>query len=90
PFCHELRHDLESILYVILWICTSMDGPGIECRVVDPRFMDLPLHMWFDKDANIQNLGYLKLGHIFDAERAILNNFPPFWNSFKPFVRQLL
>ncbi|KAF8808704.1 hypothetical protein BYT27DRAFT_7337683 [Phlegmacium glaucopus] len=90
PFCHELRHDLESILYVILWICTSMDGPGIERRVVDPRFMDLPLRMWFDKDANIQNLGYLKLGHIVDAERAILNNFPPFWNSFKPFVRRLL
>lgn len=89
-FHHELRHDLESILYVILWICTSMDGPGIERRVVDPRFMDLPLHMWFDKDANIQNLGYLKLGHIVDAERAIFSNFPPFWNPLKPFIKQLL
>ena len=67
-----------------------MDGPGIERRVVDPRFMDLPLHMWFDKDADIQNLGYLKLGHIVDAERAILSNFPPFWNSLKPFIKQLL
>ena len=89
-FHHELRHDLESILYVILWICTSMDGPMVERRVVDPRFMDLPLHMWFDKDADIQHLGYLKLGHIVDAERAILSNFPPFWNFFKPFIRQLL
>jgi serine/threonine protein kinase len=89
-FHHELRHDLESILYVILWICTSMDGPMMERRVVDPRFMDLPLHMWFDKDADIQNLGYLKLGHVVDSERAILSNFPPFWSSFKPFVRKLL
>jgi hypothetical protein len=90
PFYHQLQHDLESVLYVILWICTSMEAPGIERRVADPRFMDVPLRMWFDKDADIQNLGYLKLGHIVDAERAILQNFPPFWNSFKPFVRQLL
>lgn len=90
PFNHELRHDLESILYVILWICTSMDGPGIERRVVDPHFMNLPLHTWFDRDANLQNLGYLKLGHIIDSERAILSNFPPFWSPFKPFIKQLL
>jgi hypothetical protein len=90
PFHHELQHDLESILHVILWICTSMDGPGIERRVVDPRFMDLPLHMWFDKDANIRDLGYSKLGHIVDAERAILSNLPPYWSPLKPFIKQLL
>jgi Fungal protein kinase len=90
PFHHELRHDLESILYVILWICTSMEGPGIERRIVDPLFLNLPLHMWFDKDADIRRLGYIKLGQIVDAERAIFRNFPPFWNPLKPFIKQLL
>jgi hypothetical protein len=90
PFHHELRHDLESILYVILWICTSMGGPGIERRIVDPRFMNLPLHMWFDKDADIRRLGYIKLGQVVDAERAIFRNFPPFWNPLKPFIKELL
>ena len=90
PFQHELRHDLESILYVILWICTSMEGPGIERRVEDPLFMNLPLRKWFDKNADIRDLGYAKLGHIVDAENAIFINFPPFWNPFKPFVRELL
>ena len=74
-FCHELRHDLESVLYVILWICTSMEGPGVECRVADPCFMDVPLRTWFDREANIQDLGYRKLAHVVDSERAILHNF---------------
>jgi hypothetical protein len=89
-FLHELRHDLESLLYVILWICTSMDGVGVERRQADPHFMDVPLRTWFDKNANIRDLGYRKLAHVVDSERAILDNFPPFWNSFKPFIRQLL
>jgi hypothetical protein len=89
-FRHELRHDLESLLYVILWICTSMDGVGVERRQADPRFMDVPLRTWFDKNANIRDLGYRKLAHVVDFERAILDNFPPFWNSFKPFIRELL
>jgi hypothetical protein len=89
PFQHELRHDLESILYVILWICTSMEGPGIERRVADPLFMNVPLRKWFDKNVDIRDLGYSKLGHMVDAENAIFANFPPFWDPFKPFVREL-
>lgn len=34
-------------------------------------------------------LGYFKLGHIVDAECAILNKFLPFWKPFKPFIREL-
>jgi hypothetical protein len=90
PFRHELRHDLESIIYVILWICTSMEGPGIERRIEDPLFMDVPLRTRFDKNVDIRGLGYSKLGHIVDAERAIISNFPPFWKPFQPFVRELL
>ncbi|KAF8219897.1 hypothetical protein L208DRAFT_1544922 [Tricholoma matsutake] len=42
------------------------------------------------ENADILNLGYLKLSHVVDAECAILSNFPPFWNPFKPFIRDLL
>ena len=28
-FIHKPRHDLESILYIILYICTFVRGPGL-------------------------------------------------------------
>ena len=89
-FCHELHHNLESILYVILWVCTLMDRVGVKHREADPCFMDAPLCTWFDRDANIWDLSYHKLAHVVDSDQAILDNFSPFWKSFKPFVCQLL
>jgi hypothetical protein len=85
-FHRKLRHDLESVLYVILWICTSMDGPG---RVRDISTMDFPLGHWLKK-GRIRDLGYLKVSHVLDADRAIIAHFAPYWSGFKPFARQLL
>lgn len=52
--------------------------------------MNLPLNAWFDKDADLRKLGFLKLGHMVSAEQAILSKFPPFWNSFKPYLKKLI
>ena len=34
-FSHELRHDLESLLYVIFWVCNHITAAGIERDLVD-------------------------------------------------------
>jgi hypothetical protein len=48
-FVHKPQHDLESILYIILYICTFVRGPGLllyESEV--PR--SLPIRTWFNND----------------------------------------
>ena len=35
-FVHKLEHDLESILYIILYMCTVVQGPGWTSSVYTP------------------------------------------------------
>ena len=85
---HELRHDLESLLYVILWVCDHMTAPGVERDLSDkkPPF----IRAWCNMGLTLQDLGHLKLAYIVDAERTILDDFTSYWKGFKPFARRLL
>lgn len=89
-FTHELHHDFESLLYVILWICTAMAGPNVDNLLVSPKFLNIPLCHWFTPNPDLNLLGHVKLGHLVNADNAIYPNFPPYWDDFKLFVRQLL
>jgi len=85
-FVHKPWHDLESILYIILYICTFVQGPGLPA--LSP-FKAFPIHSWFQKD-EIRNIGYIKLAHLECYELAILPNFTPYWRDFTPFVTELI
>lgn len=84
-FCHDLRHDLESIFYVLIWVCSHMEGPETERS--DPH--SLPIREWCSMDVNLRKLGLIKLSHIADFEDSILGHFTPYWHDFKPYVRQM-
>ncbi|KAF8228498.1 hypothetical protein L208DRAFT_1291280, partial [Tricholoma matsutake] len=62
-FAHLPSHDLKSILYVILYICTFAEGPN---RSVHLDF-DIPesLHMktWFSNDS-LETIGDRKIKHM--------------------------
>ena len=84
-FIHQPRHDLESILYIILYICTFFPGPGLPCKTtVFP-----PLRTWFSND-RIREIGYRKVAHLQCYDIAILPNFTPYWCDFAPFVKDLI
>jgi hypothetical protein len=85
-FHHHLRHDLESVLYVIIWICSHMEGPEVELE--DPA--KLTIRKWSNMELELRELGHLKLAHIDDAERSIIPEFTPYWADFGPFVLQLI
>src|SRR5271168_2561023 len=85
---HELRHDLESLLYVVFWLCNYMIAPGVERELVDKNTPYI--RGWCNMALSLQGLGHLKLAHIVDAERTILAEFTPYWEDFKPFAKRLL
>lgn len=84
-FHHCLRHDLESLFFVIIWICSHMEGPEVECKDVSK----LLIRKWSDLEASLQHLGHVKLAHIDDMKEAILPYIPSYWDDFKPFIWEL-
>jgi hypothetical protein len=61
------HHDLESVLFVIIWICSRLEGPNIERQDV----AHLAIQKW-SKELDLRSLGHLKQAHIDDAEQTIL------------------
>jgi len=92
-FVHEPRHDLESILYIILYVCTFVCGPGLPLlwpqRRLETHPMSPPIRTWFC-DAGIGEIGYRKVAHIEHYEVAILLYFTPYWRDFAPFAKELI
>lgn len=86
-FIHHPRHDLESILYVIFYICTFTKGPGIPRTAKEVT--TLPLRKWFSHEEP-KDIGMLKLGHMATPEASITNHFTNYWADFAPFALQLV
>ena len=90
-FVHKPQHDLESILYVIITICTFCQEPALPPQ---PK-LNAALHRqpsicaWFNSKS-IQDVGFLKLAHIECYDIAILPHFTPYWRDFSPFVKDLI
>lgn len=84
-FRHDFRHDLESIFYVLLWVCCHMEGPEVERN--NPFV--LPLREWTNNKLKLHDLGLLKLSHLANFEDSILKHFTPYWDDVKPFMKQL-
>ena len=86
-FTHHPRHDLESILYVIFYICTFTKGPGIP-RTTTEVTDSLPLRNWFShKDP--KEIGLRKLAHMSTPELMITRHFTNYWADFAPFALEL-
>lgn len=90
PFKQHPHHDLESFLYVILYICTYTIGPGVMRKHVDvPSAMTIPLSRWFMKEY-IKEIGRTKIGHMATSDDSIISKFDEYWADFVPFVRELI
>jgi len=88
-FVHKPQHDLESILYIILCICTFVPGPCLSPYESDIARPSPPIRSWFSSDET-REIGCQKLAHLESYDTAILPNFAPYWRDFAPFVGDLI
>ena len=87
-FAHFPHHDLESILYVILYICTFTNGPNsprLDFETPDA----LAMKSWFTTDT-LTAIGHRKVANMCQPERRIIPGFTAYWNDFAPFVLDLI
>ena len=87
-FAHHPRHDLESILYVILFICTFSKGPNLSRQDFETPDT-LKMKGWFSTESQ-QVIGFRKVAHMCQPERTIIPGFTEYWEDFGPFTLDLL
>jgi len=94
---HRVAHDLESILYVLLFICTHLKGPMGEIND-PPLYGSNKIHAsairnWLAAGPvvnDLTNLGHLKHSHIFAYfDSLILQNISPYFLPLKKYIRDI-
>ncbi|KAI4106232.1 MAG: hypothetical protein L6R37_002319 [Teloschistes peruensis] len=85
---HTYRHDLESFLYVLLWICARRAWERrFQCHSAD-RPRESVLTKWYSgtlKDIAEAKRGYM---HV-DGFEDVLDEFPPAFDRVKPLCKDL-
>ena len=95
---HRVEHDLESLLYVLIFICIHMPGPKSKFtplpvnddhhRSEDGRFS--PLKAWFGLTMSFQTLGWVKCGQLFEQfEDTIIAEISPYFSPMKKYIRDM-
>ena len=88
-----IEHELESVFYVFLWICTVIAGPHFKPRAsMRFDFEKTPLYRWFS-DENLYDALSAKAYQIsstFSFETEVLRYFHCYFgNDFKECAREL-
>ena len=88
-FTQQAHHDLESFLYIIIYICTFTNGPNNS--ILSKEVPDTcPLREWFKKTPQASSTGFIKAGHMCRPDISILPYFTGYWEDMRPFVKDLI
>ncbi|KAI5999608.1 hypothetical protein EDD15DRAFT_2160638 [Pisolithus albus] len=86
-FTHTFSHDLESLIYVLVWICILYQAPN-EIRS-DRTIEQTCLKHWAlaKTSTDIRHLWDQKVGQL--STRSVLSEFTPYFEPLKPAVTRL-
>jgi hypothetical protein len=84
-------HDLESLFYVLLWVCSNYSGPNNAVRE-DKYRKRMPIMRWVDALLDLDEISDTKAGHISSDEyfsRRILDHYAPYFEDLKECSNEL-
>lgn len=59
---HAAHHDLESLFFVLIYICTNLSGPcAVRTREELQKHDNIPLSKWFTPSFTLLDVGIPKL-----------------------------
>ena len=84
-------HDLESIFYVLLYICTLYKGPdGMKRSLGDMEEMSsVAINDWFVMHKRFRDLADKKRGQLSRFESRFLSRFPPYFHDLRSCMSHL-
>jgi hypothetical protein len=85
-FIHMPSHDLESFVYVIIYIWTYFSQPG-EYADVKP---DCNVASWFNMEQSMSQIYHAKNSHMLRPCTAILPSISPQWRRFNDILLALI
>ncbi|KAL8847182.1 MAG: hypothetical protein Q9221_007767 [Calogaya cf. arnoldii] len=85
---HTYRHDLESFLYVLLWMCARRAWEReFECKLVDRPKRNI-LTKWYT--GSFDDIAEAKRGYMhIDGFEDVLHEFPPAFDRIKPLCKKI-
>ena len=88
---HCITHDLESLFYMLIWICMMYEGPGNQERTWTLK-EEHPLSDWHDSNTPLIHAGNVKAGKcssLATFNSGILQYFSLYFNNLKECCREL-
>ena len=87
---HEPRFDLESLFYVLIYLCINLKGPENRVRPTDDmsKFKSFPVAEWFKADGSFRCLGRAKLSQLQTFEDSIVPYISPYFWDVLPCIRK--
>lgn len=93
---HTFYHDLESLFYVLIWVCTMYSGPGGALRDKTFAYKKSVLSVWNGEmtatGGHFPFVAWSKRAVMMHPEpfkREILNNFAPYFEPIKEDIEKL-
>jgi Fungal protein kinase len=84
PVYHKPRHDLESIFFVFIYLCTNLSGPGLPRPLHELQKLEsLPIASWFNPDFSMERLGADKISAMMLINQRIIPYFADYFLDLK-------
>jgi serine/threonine protein kinase len=85
PVFHKARHDLESVFFVFIYLCTNLSGPQVPRPLHElQELRSLPIASWFNPASSMERLGADKLSAMALIDQRIIPYFSEYFEDLKP------